>query len=118
MTRLIKVIFPLCTPILATISLWTAVRHWNSYMDNLLYITDKKYNTLQYVLQMFFREAAQLAKSMQQGILFSEADLSTQMTPTSIKFTITALVTIPILCVYPFVQRFFIKGLMVGSVKG
>lgn len=116
MTRLFKIILPLCTPILATIALWSAVGHWNSFMDTLLYITDSKYYTLQYVLQMYFRESANLAQKMQNGALIK--DPATMLTPTSVKLTVTVIVTIPILCVYPFVQRFFVKGIMVGSVKG
>lgn len=116
LTRFFKIVMPLCTPILATIALWSAVGNWNSFMDTLLYITDSKYYTLQYLLQMYFREAANLAQQMQNGATI--VNPATALTPTSVKLTVTVIVTVPILCVYPFVQRFFVKGIMVGSVKG
>lgn len=116
LTRFFHIVMPLCIPILATISLWSAVGHWNSFMDTLLYITDEKYYTLQFVLQMYLRESARLANEIKNGTVIQ--DPSKMLTPNAVKLTVTIIVTVPILFVYPFVQRFFIKGIMVGSVKG
>ena len=110
LTRFFHIVMPLCIPILATISLWTAVGHWNSFMDTLLYITDEKYYTLQYVLQMYLRESAKLANEIANGAIIK--DPSKALTPNTVKLTVTIIVTTPILCVYPFVQRFFIKGII------
>lgn len=116
LTRFIRIVLPLSVPILATISLWSAVGHWNSFMDNLLYVTDGKLSTLQYILQMYLREAANLANEIRaNGLVRNPA---TALTALSVKLTVTVIVTLPILFVYPFVQRFFVKGIMVGSVKG
>lgn len=115
--RLISVVMPLCTPILATIALFSAVGHWNSFMDTLLYITDKRLYTLQYILQMFYKEADMLAEQIASGIL-SPDTVAQAITPTGIRLTITVVISLPILCVYPFVQRFFVKGIMIGAVKG
>lgn len=112
-TRFFRIVLPLCTPILATVSLFTAVGHWNSFMDCLLYINKPGLYTLQYILQMYFRQAEQLAQQLEMG-----GDSAFQASPKGIQMTITMVITIPIICVYPFVQRFFVKGIMVGAIKG
>jgi len=118
-TRFFIIVLPLSIPIIATVALFSAVGHWNAFMDCLLYIQQPKLYTLQYILQMYFRQAAQLATQLSQGIGGSgAAETLNALTPTSVKLTITIVVTVPILLVYPFVQRFFVKGIMVGDVKG
>ena len=113
MTRFFRIVLPLCTPILATVGLFTAVGQWNSYMDCLLYITDPNLYTLQYILQMYFRMANQMAQQLEMG-----GDSAFQASPKAIQLTITMVITLPILFVYPFVQRYFVKGIMVGAIKG
>lgn len=117
MRRFLLIILPLSIPILATVTLFTAVAQWNSFMDTLLYVTDEELYTLQYTLQMYFRQADVISKQIASGI--SSADSVAQsLSPTTIRLTITVIVTVPILLVYPFVQRYFVKGIMVGAVKG
>lgn len=120
MRRLFSIVLPLSIPILATITLFTAVGQWNSFSDTLLYITNKKLYTLQYILQMYFRQADALAKQLANGVMDSSMieNMVGSISTNSIRLTITAIVTFPIMCVYPFVQKYFMKGIMVGAVKG
>ncbi|MGI6654605.1 MAG: carbohydrate ABC transporter permease [Christensenellales bacterium] len=117
LTRLFKIIIPLSVPILATVTLFSAVGQWNSFMDTLLYITNDKLYTMQYLLQMYFRQADVISKQIASGISSAES-IAQALSPTTIRLTITVIVTVPILCVYPFVQRYFVSGIMIGAVKG
>lgn len=115
-----KIILPACTPILATVAIFSAVNQWNSYQDTLLYITDQKLYSLQYLLYTYINQASSLAsmvKNSGTGAI-SSAVLATQQTGTSIRMTVSIIVVLPILCIYPMFQRFFVKGIMIGSVKG
>ena len=110
---------PLCVPILATVVLFSAVGHWNSYMDTLIYVTDYKLYTLQYLLYEYINQAKNLATQIAQGSLgVSEIDPSRVVSPTSVQLTVTIVVIFPIICVYPFLQRYYVKGIMIGAVKG
>lgn len=115
-----KIILPTCTPILATVAIFAAVNQWNNYQDTLIYITDQKLYSLQYLLYTYINQASSLAAMVRNsgaaGI--SAAALATQQTGTSIQMTVSVIVVLPILCIYPMFQRFFVKGIMIGSVKG
>jgi len=107
-------------PILATIAVFSAVNQWNSFQDTLLLVSEPKLYTLQYVLYQYINQASSLKA------LVSNASSSTQVaaslahaaTATSIRMSVTVVVVLPIMCVYPFFQRFFTKGIMIGAVKG
>ena len=120
MTVFAKVILPTCKPIMATIAIWSAVGQWNSFQDTLIYITDQKLYSLQYLLYTYLNQASSLATMVQQsgGNVSAVANLATQHTPTSIRMTISVIVVLPILFVYPIFQKSFVKGIMIGSVKG
>ena len=120
MTVFAKVILPTCKPIMATIAIWSAVGQWNSIQDTLSYITDQKLYSLQYLLYTYLNQASSLATMVQQsgGNVSAVANLATQQTPTSIRMTISVIVVLPILFVYPIFQKSFVKGIMIGSVKG
>lgn len=120
MTVFAKVILPTCKPIMATIAIWSAVGQWNSFQDTLIYITDQKLYSLQYLLYTYLNQASSLATMVQQsgGNGSAVANLATQQTPTSIRMTISVIVVLPILFVYPIFQKSFVKGIMIGSVKG
>ena len=120
MTVFAKVILPTCKPIMATIAIWSAVGQWNSFQDTLIYITDQKLYSLQYLLYTYLNQASSLATMVQQsgGNVAAVANLATQQTPTSIRMTISVIVVLPILFVYPIFQKSFVKGIMIGSVKG
>ena len=115
-----KIILPASTPILATVAIFSAVGQWNSFQDTLIYITDQKLYSLQYLLYTYINQASSLAALVKNstGGALNMAALATQQTPTSIRMTVSVIVVLPILFIYPLFQRFFVKGIMIGSVKG
>ena len=115
-----KIVLPMMAPILATVGIFSAVGQWNSFQDTLIYMTDSKLYSLQYVLYTYINQANALAASVRAsaGSAMNVAALATQQTPTSIRMTVSVIVVLPILFVYPFFQRFFVKGMMLGAVKG
>lgn len=116
----IQIVLPTSTPILATIAIFAAVGQWNSFQDTLIYITDQKLYSLQYLLYTYINQANSLATLMRNnsGTSINTAALATQQTPTSIRMTVSVIVVLPILFVYPIFQKYFVKGIMIGSVKG
>lgn len=114
----INIIWPLMMPILATIAVFSAVGNWNSFTDTLFLMTDERLFTLQFVLYRYLNEANYLASIMRSGTVGSMIDTAQALTPRTIQMTISMVVVFPILLVYPFLQRFFIKGIMIGAVKG
>ena len=115
-----KIILPTAKPILATVAIFSAVGQWNSFQDTLLYITDQKLYSLQYLLYTYINQASSLAAMVRNNGTgaINAMTLATQQTPTSIRMTVSVIVVLPILFVYPVFQRFFVKGIMIGSVKG
>ena len=114
-----KIILPACTPILATVAIFAAVAQWNSFQDTLIYITDQKLYSLQYLLYSYINQASSLATLVKNSTnIGAVANLATQQTATSIRMTVSVIVVLPILFIYPLFQRFFVKGIMIGSVKG
>lgn len=122
MTIFFRIMLPLSLPILATIALFVAVGQWNSWFDNMIYNTrNSELDTLQYLLYKKLNEANKIAEAARSGSTTMVGEMLTKqmtLTPDSIRMTITMLVTLPILCVYPFLQKYFVKGIMVGAVKG
>jgi multiple sugar transport system permease protein/putative aldouronate transport system permease protein len=119
-TTYTRVIFPLCVPIIATIAIFASVGQWNSWFDNHIYNTNsKELMTLQYQLYKFLNESQRLADMLRQGNLSDvESALTKQLTPKGVRVTTTLFAALPIFLVYPFMQRYFIKGIMIGAVKG
>lgn len=111
-----SVIFPLSMPIIATIGVFAAVGQWNTWFDNYFLVTDDKLQTLQLVLYNFLNQSNNISNMTSEQL--TRGDLVRTMTPQSIRMTITMLVTLPIVLVYPFLQRYFVKGIMLGAVKG
>lgn len=117
--RYIKIVFPLSMPIVATISVFAAVGHWNSWFDTYIFISDKRMYTLQYVLLQFLLEAQRVADSIRTNAnAVQDASKTMKLTPESTKMTITMIAALPIILVYPFMQRYFVRGIMLGAVKG
>lgn len=108
---LAKIILPISKPVLASVSLFYAVWHWNSFFDVVLYITDRKL----WPLQTLLREIV-LTMSMAE-LNANMADVATPPSSSVIAATVMVSV-IPILLVYPFLQKYFVKGVMIGAVKG
>lgn len=121
LTIFFRIILPISKPILATIAIFSAVGQWNSFQDTLIYVTDQKLYSLQYLLYTYLNQANSLAtliKNSTGGAGQNMAALALKQTPTSIRMTVSVVVVIPILFTYPFFQRYFVKGIMLGSVKG
>lgn len=108
-----QIIVPLSKPIVMTLALWLAVLHWNSWFDSMLYMTDGKKVVIQQYIQRVINENATHAFT---GRATNQEAAS--MTRETIKSAAIMITVIPILCFYPFVQRFFIKGVTLGAVKG
>lgn len=116
-----QIILPLCTPILATIAIFSAVGQWNSFQDTLILMTDSKYFSLQFLLYQYINQSNSLAMLIKNSGIGGQSvaqALSTQQTSTSVRMTVSVVVVIPILLVYPIFQRYFVQGIMIGSVKG
>ncbi|WP_223193026.1 carbohydrate ABC transporter permease [Paenibacillus sedimenti] len=120
MTIFIKIMLPISRPILATVAIFAAVDQWNSFQDTLLLVTDSKLYSLQFILYNYINQASSLSTmvNLQNAGSTAMASLATKQTTTSIRMTVTIIVVAPILLVYPFFQRFFVKGIMIGAVKG
>ena len=106
------IVLPLSKPIIATLSLFYAVGRWNSYADNKYYIKTDHLKMIQYKLAQMVSSATEA-----QTVTLSEAAAVTS-TPEVLQAAAIMFVTIPIICIYPFVQKYFVKGAMVGAVKG
>ena len=115
-----KIVFPLIKPVLATVAIFAAVGQWNMFMDTLLFITNQDLHTLQFTLYTYISRAGLLARLVQAAQLDAPglAAVANMQTDTSVRMTVTVLVTLPILFVYPFFQKYFVKGIMIGAVKG
>ncbi len=110
-----SIIFPLCMPVLATVALWVAVGAWNSWFDSFIFAPKQNLSTLQYEMMKI------LSSSMQSGVrqpdYLAESQTSRNMvTPNSLRAAMTMVATVPILCVYPFLQKYFVT-VNIGSVK-
>jgi ABC-type glycerol-3-phosphate transport system permease component len=111
LTYLLKIVLPLSGPILATIGLFYAVQYWNDYFNGLLYITSPAKYPLQLLLrQLLFTEALN-------QISLSE-NIGQQVLPEAMKAAAVVVAIVPIVMIYPFLQKHFVKGIMLGSVKG
>ncbi len=114
-----KIMLPICKPILATVAIFQAVGQWNSFRDTLLLVTDTNLYTLQFILYKYLQQANSLAMMVKEGVSSDVVgDAATTQTSTSIRMTVSVIVIIPVLLIYPFFQRYFEKGIMIGSVKG
>lgn len=116
-----KIVLPLSKPIIATIGVFSAVGHWNSWFDNHIYTRGaENLTTLQYLLYNYLNQAQRLASRIQNAgsDLDSIGDMVMSISPKGVRMTITVLAVLPIFLVYPFVQKYFTKGIMIGAVKG
>ncbi|WP_348651717.1 carbohydrate ABC transporter permease [Paenibacillus silviterrae] len=103
---LVRIVLPLSMPVMATIGLFTAVNQWNAFFDALIYLNDRSMYPLQIMLRNILITGSQV-----QG----EGDLSHLGT---MKYAMIIIATLPILCVYPFIQKYFVQGTMIGGIKG
>jgi putative aldouronate transport system permease protein len=109
---LFKVYIPLSKPVLATVALWTMVTHWNSWFDAMLYITDDSKQVLQTFLQRIVVENS--TKMMEIGLTDTSI---VEFTQDTVKAATVIVTVLPIVCIYPFMQKYFTKGIMLGGIK-
>ena len=115
----LKIILPLSIPILATIAIFGAVGNWNSFQDSLLLMNNRPdLYTLQHRLYIYLNSSSNLGAMMSQGGTISEQAAQSMLNQRVIQYTVSMVSVIPILLVYPFMQRYFVKGIMLGAVKG
>lgn len=114
-----KIIIPLSKPILATIALWIMVTHWNDWTTTLYYIKKPSLFTLQYVMMQIVKESERAQKAVA-AALETGMDIDNVKNTTSEALSAAQVVvsTLPIICVYPFLQKYFVKGITLGAVKG
>lgn len=117
-TVFVKIIVPLCKPVFATIALFIAVAQWNSWFDTMLYNRmNNNLTTLQYELMKLLSSVSQLSGNADQARLASATGASAQVTTKSVRAAATMLTSLPIMVLYPFLQRYFVTGLTIGGVK-
>lgn len=110
-----RIMLPLCKPVLATIALFVAVGQWNSWFDTFLYNSGRNsLTTLQYELMKIMQNTAY---SGGQNVHVFDSSQAVRVSPESIRMAITIIATLPILFVYPFLQKYFVKGMTLGAVK-
>jgi putative aldouronate transport system permease protein len=116
-----RIVLPLCLPVLATIGLFVAVGAWNSWFDTMIYNSGRvELHTLQYKLMEYLQSSQSQGRSSGDAgamALAAQAGGSSMVTPMSIRAAITVIAAVPILFIYPFLQRYFVVGLNVGGVK-
>ena len=111
-----QIVLPLSKAVMAVLALYIAVMHWNSYFNAMIFLTDEK----KYPLQLFLRDillTTSSAGSMMSG-MDPEAAMKLEMMGQVIKYGVIVVSTAPIICFYPFIQKYFVKGVMIGAVKG
>lgn len=115
-----RIVLPLTVPALATVSLFVAVYQWNSWFDVFLYNSSMpNLSTLQYELMKMLSTSNTAMSSSSAADAFANAQGNkATVTPTSIRATMTIVASVPIIIVYPFLQKYFVKGMVVGGVKG
>ncbi len=114
---LFQLVIPLSKPVLATVALWIIVGHWNDYMNPLILVSSKSNQTLQLQLKSLVL-AAESSTSNLSTLSKSEAMKGVAALNTQIKNAVLVVSMVPMIAIYPFIQRFFVSGVMLGSVKG
>ena len=107
---LFRIMVPLAIPSIAVVGLYYGVEHWNSYMRSLIYLRNRELFPLQIILREILLQNQNEALQSATDTTFAYAE--------NLKYATIVVATVPILCVYPFLQRFFVKGVMIGAVKG
>lgn len=116
-TVLFRIVLPLVKPVLATVGLFTAVSQWSSWFDTNLYTYDGSLKTLQFLLVQILNNY-DLGTSKSAAEILQQASKQSRVNSDSIRMATAMVVTVPILLVYPFLQKYFTKGMMIGAVKG
>ncbi|NBC70380.1 ABC transporter permease subunit [Paenibacillus sacheonensis] len=118
MTVFNRIIFPLSKPIVATVAVYASVGCWNSWLDNYLLVENPNLQTIQVILFGYLNEAQSLTQDISAMLANAGSGRQLHLSPETIKMSITVISVLPIVLVYPFLQKNFIKGIMLGAVKG
>lgn len=110
---LFKIVMPMSLPILATVGLMSGLMYWNDWNNNLYYITDPNLNSIQGLLNRMLTNAQYLKQTATMGNVGANA-----VPTTAVRMAVVVLGAVPILCIYPFFQKYFVKGMTIGAVKG
>ena len=113
-----RIVFPLCKPILATVAVYSAVGQWNSWQDNYFLVDSKGLMTLSLQLYNVLHRAQALATQMMISTGTASTPTASPISPVTVQMAMVVISIVPIMLVYPFLQRFFTKGIMIGAVKG
>jgi putative aldouronate transport system permease protein len=115
----VSIVLPCCKPVLATVALWCAVGAWNSWFDTFIYASSKEnLTTLQYEMMKMLAASMSASASRSPDAIYNAGQMAgNSVTPVSIRAAITVVASVPILLVYPFLQKYFVRGVMIGSVK-
>ena len=113
---LVRVVLPLSKPVLAVITLYYAVGHWNNYFSALIYLNDINKKPLQCFMRDLLMSTKMALDTVDSGLDASEVLRKMQLAQ-NLKYSAIIVSTIPVLCLYPLVQKYFVRGIMVGSIK-
>lgn len=113
-----KIVLPLSLPIIAVMIIFYGVMHWNEYFSALVYISDQKLKPLQLILRDILITSTSRVSSMMSGGAANTGEMDRIRTAESIKYAVAVVSTVPVLCLYPFLQKHFSKGVMIGAIKG
>lgn len=112
-TVFVRIMLPLCKPVLASVAVFSAVNQWNAWYDNFMLVSKDSLQTVQYLLYLYLTKNTAIT-----GNTAASAAATMKTSPQSIRITITMVTMIPIIIVYPVMQKYFVKGIMLGAVKG
>ena len=112
-----QMILPLSKPVLATIALFTVVTHWNSYFDSMMYTSSQELQTIQLFLKKVITDPS-VSRGLGSAATIAIPDQAATLTPQVVKLATMVVTALPVVCIYPFLQRYFVKGVTVGAVKG
>lgn len=110
LTIFLRIYLPLSKPVLATVALWLIVGNWNAYQATLLYTSDPDLMTLQYYLMLLVKQAS--------SVEIDDPTISDKVNSTTLTYASIVIATVPVLVIYPFLAKYFSKGIMLGAVKG
>lgn len=113
-----RIVLPLSTAIIAVMALFFAVNHWNGYFTAMIYVRDRDWQPLQIVMREILMRSEFNAQMLQQGGDTAVLAAAEQRAAEQIKYALIVVASIPVMCIYPFVQKHFVKGVTVGAVKG
>lgn len=111
----VRIMFPICVPVFAALAVLTAVGHWNSWFDVMVYNASGNWDTLQMYLRKILLRSETIGKMLNDAAKMAELR---ELAPRTVRAATTVIVTVPILCIYPFMQKYFISGISIGAVKG